>query len=288
MAAALPGFDPADLSPGDLRARGYDWSGVRVHRIHSVEDPWFERAYACLWAEFGERAEMEQRSVIESRLRWRPSEPFAGHALRYEMVAIERGGELIAVRDHSAILRPAEAGRRSRPAVVVHLSHSFVAPEHRRSGIAGWLRALPLATARECAALAGAGPPSSIDLVAEMEPVDPPGSRRLLAYGRAGFRKIDPGEIAYLQPDFRSTAEIDRSGLSPLRLVLVVRRCGVEAEPTLPAAEVRAIVSSLYLMYGLELREIDMRPLWQHLETLPAGDRPIRLLDPAGPPGSTP
>lgn len=283
MPATPPGAQLSDLAPGDTRSRDYDWSDTRVHRIRSVDHPWFERVYQRLWAEFGGRAEMEERSVIEARLRWQPAEPGSGHALLYEMIAIERGAELIAVRDHSAILRPAEGDEPGRPGAVVHLSHSWVAPAHRRSGLAGWLRALPLAAARDCAQMSGARTPESIDLVAEMEPVDPPGVKRLVAYGRAGFRKVDPRAVDYLQPDFRPAAEIDRTGLAPLPLVLIVRRCGAEAEPTLPASEARAIVSSLYLMYGRQFRERDMSRMWQHLDSLPAGERAIRLLDPAEP-----
>src|SRR5262245_7790670 len=118
----LPGTDVADLAPGDAGSAGYDWSGKRIHRIRSKEHPWFDRAYERLWQEFGARAEMEQRAVIEGRLRWRPTAPVGDHALVYELVAIEGDGDLIAVRDHTAIL-PLEANRAVRPAIVVHLSH---------------------------------------------------------------------------------------------------------------------------------------------------------------------
>jgi hypothetical protein len=81
MPERLAGIHVADLAPGDRGAAGYDWCGKRIHRIRSAEHAWFERAYERLWQEFGARAEMEERAVIEGRLRWRPSEPVGGHAL---------------------------------------------------------------------------------------------------------------------------------------------------------------------------------------------------------------
>jgi hypothetical protein len=278
------GADPTDLAPGDRRSADYDWTGATIHRIRSTAHPWFERAYECLWAEFGGRAEMEQHGVIEARLAWDPRRPVAGHALLYEVVAVERDGTLAAVRDHTAILRPSRSS--ARPDAVVHLSHAWVAPAHRRSGLAGWLRALPLATARDCAALAGAPVPAAIDLVAEMDPPDrddPACMQRLVAYERAGFRKIDPAAVAYLQPDFRAPEVIDATGLEPLPLVLIVRRVGADADDSLLGDEVRAVVSALYLMYGQQFREGDMSSIWQRFESLPAGEARVGLVPPTAP-----
>ena len=283
MPERLAGIHVADLAPGDRGAAGYDWCGKRIHRIRSAEHAWFERAYERLWQEFGARAEMEERAVIEGRLRWRPSEPVGGHALLYELVAIEGDGDLLAVRDHTAIARLA-AERSARPAIVVHLSHAWVKPSHRRTGLAGWLRALPLSAARDCAELAGAAPAGPIDLVAEMEPpsrAHPERAIRLHAYERAGFRMIDPATVAYLQPDFRPAVEIDATGLAPLPLVLIVRRVGAEEEERLPAAEVCAIVGALYRMYEQHLRARDMQILWEHLDGLLDGRGPVRLVGPA-------
>src|SRR5262245_52501099 len=282
MPERLPGIHVTDLAPGDGGAARYDWSGKRIHRIRSAEHAWFERAYDRLWEEFGARAEMEERAVVEGRLRWRPGEPVGGHAFLYELVAIESDGDLIAVRDHTAIVSLA-ADRAERPAVVVHLSHAWVKPSHRRTGLAGWLRALPLSAARDCAELAGVATAGPIDLVAEMElpsAAHPERAIRLRAYERAGFRMIDPAAVAYLQPDFRPAADIDATGLAPLPLVLVVRRVGAEAEERLPTAEVCAIVGALYRMYEQHLRERDMQSLWRHLDGLLGGGGPVRLVAP--------
>src|SRR6185295_12366374 len=114
----------ADLAPGDADTSSCD-AGMRVRRIRSADDPWFAVAYERLWQEFGDRREMETREIIESRLAWDPARPVGNYRYLYEMLAIERGERLIAVRDHTAIA-PAEP---SRAAVAwVHLSHVLVEP----------------------------------------------------------------------------------------------------------------------------------------------------------------
>jgi GNAT superfamily N-acetyltransferase len=286
MPEGFAGTRASDLAPGDRGASGYDWSGKTVHRIRSSAHPWFERAYDRLWQAFGVDDEMEERAVIEGRLAWRPDEPVAGQALLYELVAVEADGELVAVRDHTAILRT-DAGGAERPSTVVHLSHAWVDPGHRRTGIAAWLRAFPLAAARDCAEIAGLPSPGAVDLVAEMEPLvpeHPARATRLRAYERAGFRMIDPARVAYLQPDFRPAAAIDATGVRPVPFVLIVRRVGLEDEPSLPPAEVRAIVSALYRMYGEHLRERDMRGLWDDLDGLVGGDGAVGLVPPTSEP----
>ncbi|MBY0276505.1 hypothetical protein K2Z84_14270, partial [Candidatus Binatia bacterium] len=123
-----------------------------------------------------------------------------------------------------------------------------------------------------------------IVLVAEMEPADPAIEERmarLRIYGRAGFRCVAPERVAYHQPDFRTAAAIDASGVTPLPLSLIVRRVGREDEDTLPASEVRAIVRALYVMYGAHQRPADMAPLWTRHAALPEGDEQIALLAPA-------
>jgi GNAT superfamily N-acetyltransferase len=267
--------DAADLAPGDAWAAALDWSDVAVHRVLSAGDARFATAYAALWREFGARDEMEQRAVIAARLDWHPERPVGGCALLYEMLLVERAGRTIAVRDHTAIVPLDDP---AAPAVV-HLSHALVVPEARGGGVGAWLRALPLATARACMALAGAGP-RRVTLVAEMEPYDAAQAERtarLRIYGRAGFRAVDPEAVRYLQPDFRAPATIDASALAPLPLTLVVRRVGAEHEDALPGAEVRGIWHALYTMYGAHQRAGDMAPLWPRIAALPAAAS-VRLL----------
>jgi hypothetical protein len=167
---------------------------------------------------------------------------------------------------------------------VVHMSHNLVAPAWRRSGIAGWLRALPAQAARECLVAQRLPATQPICLAAEMEHSDPASDARrirLTAYEKAGYKKIDPAALPYLQPDFRSPDEIDASGgPRPLPLSLLVRLIGDESRATLSGAEVRGIVESLYRMYAMEFRAQDMEGVFRNLERFPRGDASVRLLPP--------
>ena len=284
----MPPADPPrliadDLAPGDARALEVDWSRLRIERVRSPAHPLFTRLYDRLWAEFGARGEMEKRAVIEERLGWDPRRRISHHALLYEMLAVLDGDELVGLRDHTAIV-PRPPHRGDHPGqVVVHLSHVIVEPALRGGGLSGWLRALPLQAARECAAAAGEPGGDAITLVAEMEHPDgvtPMIMARLRSYERAGFRKIDPDTVRYVQPDFRPPAEIDASSVQPVPLALVVRRVGREAEPTLPGAEVRALVGALYTMFGVHMRADHMAPLWGLLDHFPGPGESVLLRPP--------
>lgn len=272
-----------DLAPGDVRALEVDWAGLRVERVRSPDHPLFPRLYARLWQEFGARGEMEKEAVIVERLGWDPRQPIAHHALRYEMLAVLAGDELVGLRDHTAIV-PAPPHDRGHPGqVFVHLSHVIVEPPLRGGGLSAWLRAFPLQTARECAADAGEPVGDRITLVAEMEHPDghtPAVMARLRSYDRAGFLKIDPDAVHYVQPDFRLPAEIDASAVQPVPLALVVRRVGREHETTLSGAEARAIVRALYTMFGVHVRADHMAPLWGLLDRLPGPGETVRLRRP--------
>jgi hypothetical protein len=160
----------------------------------------------------------------------------------------------------------------------------FVDTAWRRTGLAGWLRAWPLQTARACLASAGFPVTSPITLVAEMEHPDPKIAERLprlKAYGKAGFKKADPAMVNYFQPDFRSPMEIDRGGgPRPLPFGLVLRRVGREQEPVIGGAEVREIVECLYTMYGDGFRERDMAVVWQSFNEYPGAEIEIPLVTP--------
>ena len=270
-----PWMIPGDLAPGDSRSRERDWSDVMLHRITSPDEPAFGAAFQALWDEFGARGELEQASVLSRRLRWDGSTLIGGAAFCYDLMQVTSGGRLAAVRDHTAIVRTGAGA-------VVHLSHNLIVPEWRRSGLAGWMRALPIQTARNCLRAQGIATTAPIALVGEMEHAGNPASyARLAAYEKAGFQKIDPRAVNYLQPDFRAPEVIDAGGgPQPLPLALVVRRVGRELERTISGAGVREIVESLYCLYGAQFRNQDMTPLLQQLESYPAADARIALLPP--------
>jgi GNAT superfamily N-acetyltransferase len=273
---ALFSFIPADLAPGDSKSATLETAGISVEPVRSLDDPLFEIAYARLWEQFGAAHEVESREVLGRRLTWDAAQPRAGFAMCYDLLLVRRGGEFAAVRDHEAI-----ADARG---VVVHLSHLFVDPAWRRGGLAGWMRALPIQSARRCLALAALSSDTPITLVGEMEYPDGKDDARTIrlgAYERAGFRKIDPAVVDYWQPDFRPPAEIDASGgPQPLRFQLIVRRVDREEETVISGAEVRMIVERLYAMYAQEFRPQDMAMVWPRLDALPPADARIVLLPP--------
>lgn len=268
-----------DLAPGDRAVLAKSWANFSVQAVRSVSDPAFDEAYGRLSHEFGPRGEMERREVIADRLAWDPGAAGGGPAMLYELLLVRRDGDVVAVRDHTAIVT--EAG------VVVHLSHVLVEPDLRGSGLASWLRALPVATARRCAALAGAAADLPVTLVAEMERDDgvtPAVVRRLRSYAKAGFRLLDPARADYHQPDFRSAAEIDRSGPAPVPLSLVLRRVGREGEGRVAGGEVAAIVDALYTMFGAHMREADLDAARRAGRPLPGPDEDVELLVPGAAP----
>jgi hypothetical protein len=278
-----PQLIPEDLAPGDVRALEVDWGGLRVERVRSPEHPLFPRLYGRLWHEFGPRGEMEKEAVIAQRLGWDPRRPVEHHALLYEMLAVLAGDDVVGLRDHTAIV-PMPPHRGEHPGqVIVHLSHIIVEAPLRGGGLSAWLRAFPLQAARECAAAAGEPASDRVTLVAEMEHPDghtPGVMARLRSYDRAGFLKIDPDAVRYVQPDFRPPAEIDGSSVQPVPLALVVRRVGREHEPTLAGAEVRAIVRALYTMFAVHMRADHMAPLWGLFDRFPGPGETVRLRRP--------
>jgi hypothetical protein len=268
---------PGDLAPGETKSLQRDWSGIELQCIESADDPAFDAAFGALWAEFGANSEVEQPTVLSRRLLWSGHELVEGCALRYRLMLLKSNGKFAAVRDHTAIIREGVEG------VIVHLSHNLVAPEWRRTGLAGWLRALPIQTARECLAAQRRPADSPMTLVGEMrflDSNDPATLVRLKAYQKAGYLLIDPRKVKYLQPDFRAPEEIDLSGPRPLSLALIVRRVGRERELSISGAEILGIAEALYRMYSVTFRQRDMAPLLESLERYPAPDEVVELLPP--------
>jgi len=269
---------PEHLAPGDAKSLEGDWAGMELHRITSAEDHFFEMAFGALCAEFGDAGEMEQASVIARRLQWLPEQLINGASMQYALQLVTHAGEFVAVRDHTVIILESE------PRAVVHLSHNLVAPEWRRSGIAGWMRALPVATAMDSLQSLRLPITSPITLIGEMEHFDPTRSAtlvRLTAYEKAGFKMVDPSRVSYLQPDFRDPSEIDlSSGPQPLPLTLMLRRIGREAEDFVGGAEILHGVKALYKMYASEFRAADMHQVYESLKAYPATRDRIPLKPP--------
>jgi GNAT superfamily N-acetyltransferase len=274
---------PADLAPGDVSATDFDWSALTLHRVTGPSDPEFDPAYRYLRAEFAPRGEMEPVHVIHERLGWDPGQPLGDAALYYEMLVVRRGPELIAVRDHTAVVRLDAAGRPRPGPTVVHLSHVLIAPAYRGSGLAAWLRTLPLEAARRCAWVTRRPLDTPIVLVAEMEHPDPEDGdrrRRLRSYERAGFQKVDPSVAAYHQPDFRTAEELGATTPVAVPLALIVRRVARERESHLPGKELAAIVESIYAVYGRHVPPHAIEPLRAAATEWTTRHPRVRLLPP--------
>jgi GNAT superfamily N-acetyltransferase len=274
---------PSDLAPGDVAATDFDWSQFTLRRVTGADDPEFSPAYDRLWDEFGRLGEMERRQVIAERLGWDPRRPTGEAALLYEMLVVRRGDDLVAIRDHTAVVRRDARGRPRPGPVVVHLSHVLIVPAHRGAGLAAWMRALPLDAARRCAQAAQASPETPVVLVAEME--HPAGEdlarlRRLRSYERAGFQKIDPAAVPYEQPDFRSVDEVGATGPVSVPLSLIIRRVGRERESRLPAEELAAIVESIYAVYARHVPAAAIEPLREAARAWTARQPHVRLVPP--------
>ncbi|CAN5430886.1 hypothetical protein BH10PLA1_BH10PLA1_06660 [soil metagenome] len=272
---------PDDLAPGDARSREFDFADFTIDRIHSTTDPLFHVAYDRLNEEFGHKHEIETLAVLTNRFSLDPAHPIHGMNFFYEMLLVRRDDEFAAARDQTAIVShgPADSVH-----VVVHLSHLLIDKSYRKTGLAGWMRAFPLQTARHALELSGARTAATTTLVGEMDlphPAHPDRMIRLRAYEKAGFLKIDPAAVPFLQPDFRDAATIDTTGgPQPLPMSLVVRRIGRESEQTITRREIRRIVRSLYEMYSLGFRAADMRACFKLLETITDSDERVALLSP--------
>ncbi len=246
-----PWMIPEDLAPTDTKSLSADLSSIRLHRVTSATDPHFAPAYDHLHAEFAAANELESGTILAARLARSPTDLHSGHALHYELLYLTDDlGSFAAVRDHTAIVNPAT------PHVIVHLSHNLIAPTWRRTGLAGWLRALPLQTARALLEIHNLPPDAPITLVAEMEPAnpsDPANTTRLAAYSKAGFLSLDPTHLDYHQPDFRASPSIPQ----PIPLSLLIRRVNQSPTPILTATETRAIITALLAMYAADGLEVD-------------------------------
>jgi GNAT superfamily N-acetyltransferase len=279
-----------DLAPGDRGVLGASWDEFSVDIVKDVSSHEFADAFGRLWREFGARGEMERREVIADRVRWNPVKPVGGYAFLYEMLVVRRGGEVVAVRDHTAIVSPSARAESPAAAAVVHLSHVLVEPAFRGSGVASWMRAMPVATARRCRGLVrGASAElrpgeweDEVTLVAEMEHDDGSSAAitRLRSYARAGFRVADPAIVAYSQPDFREAAEIERTSVRPVPMCLVLRRVNREDEDTLAVKELREVVAALHAMFAVHVRSDHMAPVRELHAGLSADAEPIALLVP--------
>lgn len=239
-----------------------------LERIESPDSPAFNEAYGALFQEFGVRGELEPRPVI-SRWLEEGARSSAGLLQSYHLItARDVTGTLAGVRDfHFSVDAQAQLA-------VVYLAHALVLPAYRRTGLGGVLRAYPRKVAEDRLLTLGM-PSGEILLAAEMEPAtrqDEESHVRLVAYGKDGFRALDPAAFPYYQPDFRNLEGSDGEGpASPLPLLAVVRWVRGEARTSLPPRLARAFLTHLYAVFATHVPAAHLRSLEEHtLERLSA------------------
>ena len=257
-----PLLRPDDLAPGDRdggrRATGRDLAVRSVRGRRAI--PTSRRPTSGSGREFGARGEMERRAVIGERLAWDPRAAGRrrGARLRAARAAPRRRRSRRCATTPRSCALDARGPARSRGPSSCTSRTCSSSRAHRGSGLAAWLRALPLQAARRCAAAAGCAPDTPIVLVAEMEPPDADEARRacarLRSYERAGFRKLDPAAAPYAQPDFRpaeilagrrAAAGAARARAAPRRARGRGRRCRRPRS--------RAVVEAIYAVYGVHV-----------------------------------
>jgi hypothetical protein len=251
-------INPSDLFPGEgavkfERAR----ARFRCFEVTDPAGPDFAEAWEAMAGFFLPRNELERRGVLEEWL----AEPVEDGVVcvRYQLLIWrDADGVLAGVRDCFVAVEP------GANAATVLLSHSYVPPRFRRSGVATLIRTAPATLARRECAARGLDPwQADIVLIAEMEPIDPaePGTLiRLLSYGRGGYSVVPPASFPYTQPDFR---DLDALGLgdSPVPMPAVVRYLGRERRRTLPTALLAILIRHLDKIHEPACRPADLEVL---------------------------
>lgn len=263
--------DPADLSELD-RSRALDvGQRLRVAEIRDPDSPEFHAAYDLLDGFFGPLGELEDRGVLARFVRERLLQYAPGASGTYHLVGAWDGPELVGVRDCYVDVDENEG------ISLVALSHSFVVPRWRRSGLAALFRALPVSLARRAqAARFGRALPTLV--AAEMEPADPavPESIvRLVAYGKSGFAALDPERFRYSQPDFRAEPGAAHTGIAMLGVVRVFDL----PHDALPPAVAEVYPRLFHVCHRMYLPAERVDPSEKHaVSTLRASAAPVRLL----------
>ncbi len=213
-------LDLRDVAELDRPKAAEAFERYRLQILDDPSDPAFDLAYEMLDAFFGPRGELEERETLARFARERIIHYGPGMEGHYRIIAAWERDTLVGVRDCYVDLDV--HGR----ACIVALSHAYIAPDHRRSGLGAVFRAVPVTLARQTVAERFVNPSSvPIIIAAEMEPADPENPDtiiRLMAYGRSGFKVLDPRRLPYSQPEFRDEA-VQRCGHTAIALMAVVR-----------------------------------------------------------------
>lgn len=267
-----------DLNLADVAAPDRDKVAAALprYRLEVVRDPQspaFLQAWAALEGFFGPRGELEARDALEGFVRDGLLPYDDGMYGHYRLIVAWEGETFAGVRDCYIDFDPVAK------LCVVALSHSWVAPAHRRSGLAAIFRALPVSLSREIIADNPGVADFPVLVIAEMEPVtadDPNSVVRLVAYGRSGFAVMDPQRMPYSQPDFRQTAD---SPFNSIPLLGVVRWVGHEGATGLPPHMAAGLPRLFHQAHRKYLPRDRVDPLEVHaLRTLSRQEALVSLL----------
>lgn len=260
-------------------------SALALFRFEVLEDPEssaFEAAYGMLDAFFGAKGELEERSALARFTRERVIPYGPGLEGHYRMVVAWAGKEIAGVRDCYVDLDL--SGRMC----LVALSHAYIAPPWRRSGLGALFRALPATLARRTVEERFSEPETvPIVVAAEMEPADPAQPDtvvRLIAYGRSGFSVLDPRRVPYSQPDFRDLEGLGATHTA-IPLLPVVRWVDQPEARSMPPALAAAYPRLFHVCHRLYLPAWRVDPSEAHaLGALAASSEDVPILPlPTGP-----
>lgn len=247
-------LDPRDVPALDRHKAEAAAQRFRIQVVEDPTEPAFEAAYSMLHDFFAPRGELEDREALARFTRDRVIHYAPGMEGHYRLIVAWDGDELAGVRDCYVDL---DLPRRL---CLAALSHTLVAPRYRRTGLAAVFRALPATLAREAVAERFSDPERvPILIAAEMEPVElsnPDTVVRLLAYGRSGFKVLDPARVPYSQPDFRDEVVAAR-GHTAIPLLAVVRWLDHAAATSVPVALAAAFPRLFHVCHRLYL------PAWR-------------------------
>lgn len=274
-------IDPADLSPLDAAKARDALVRFRLEVVGSSQSSSFDAGYDMLDSFFGPLGELEDRAALADFVDAGLipyTETAEGH---YRMILAWDGDRLAGVRDFYVDLE------REQRLSVIALSHAYVAPEYRRTGLAALFRAAPSTLGREVLGRVFPGLNVPCMVTAEMEPADPDHPEtivRLIAYGRSGFSVLDPRWMRYSQPDFRDVVGLG-FGHTALPLLGVVRRLDDPRSATAPKALAAAFPQLFHVCHRMYLPRWRVDPSESYaLSTLEGAPDDIALLPlPTGP-----
>lgn len=269
-------FELRDVAVLDLEKAATAAERFRLEIVEDPDSPAFDQAYRLLDEFFGARGELEERGALAgfTRARAIPYGPTAeGH---YRLIVAWDGDVLAGVRDCWVDIDWAEG------VCLTALSHALIAPPYRRTGLGAMFRAFPVTLARQISA-ERFGPDRDVPILiaAEMEPADPENLDtlvRLVAYGRSGFRVMDPHRVPYSQPDFRDLAAMGAAHTA-LPLLPVVRWVDHREATSLPTALAAAFPRLFHMTHYLYLPFEQVNPSERHaLDTLARSSDEVPLL----------